>query len=159
MLDTTSTDVRAVPAVPSRQFIGNLAWIKGDGPGTDGTFSLIELLAPAGFETPWHVHAHQEYFYVIEGRIEAQVGEQRISLDAGDFAFGPRHVPHGFRVAGPGSARLLMMTNDGDFAEFIREASDPAPSDAQPEPAEPDIPRLATAAGRNGIELLGPLPF
>ena len=84
------------------------------------------------------------------------VGDARVVLKPGDFAFGPRGVPHGYRVAESGPARLLMMTGDRDFAEFVRELSEPAPSDTLPPPSEPDLERIVAAAARHGIEILGP---
>jgi mannose-6-phosphate isomerase-like protein (cupin superfamily) len=148
-----------VAAVPSRAFLSTLVWIKADGAATAGTQSLIEILAPAGWETPWHVHhTHDEYFYVLEGTIAAMVGDARVVLGPGDFAFGPRGVPHGYRVQGSAPARLLMITGDRDFAEFVRELSEPAPGDTLPPPSEPDVEKIVAAAARHGIELLGPWP-
>ena len=101
LMTAMNTDAAtAVAAVPPRAFLSTLVWIKADGAGTAGTQSLIEILAPAGWATPWHVHhTHDEYFYLLEGTITAQVGDARVVLKPGDFAFGPRGVPHGYRVA------------------------------------------------------------
>jgi mannose-6-phosphate isomerase-like protein (cupin superfamily) len=159
MTAVKTDDPAAAPAVPPREFLSTLVWIKADGAGTAGTQSLIEILAPAGWETPWHVHhTHDEYFYILEGAVTARVGDVRVALGPGDFAFGPRGVPHGYRVTGSGPARLLMMTGDRDFAEFVRELSDPAAGDTLPPPSEPDLERILAAAARHGIELLGPWP-
>jgi quercetin dioxygenase-like cupin family protein len=152
-------DAPDTPAVPPRTFLSTLVWIKADGAGTAGTQSLIEILAPAGWATPWHVHhTHDEYFYLLEGEITAVVGDARIVLRPGDYAFGPRGVPHGYRVAESGPARLLMMTGDRDFAEFVRELSEPSPCDTLPPPTEPDLERIVAAAARHGIEIFGPMP-
>jgi hypothetical protein len=51
-----------------------------------------------------------------------------------------------------------MMTGDRDFAEFVRELSDPAEGETLPPPSEPDIERIVAAAARHGIEILGPMP-
>jgi quercetin dioxygenase-like cupin family protein len=161
LMNTAMTDSAAVaPAVPPRDFLSTLVWIKGDGPSTAGTQSVIEILAPQGWATPWHNHhTHDEYFYILEGEVTAQVGEARIVLRPGDYAFGPRGVPHGYRVTGDGPARLLMMTGDRDFAEFVRDVSTPAESDTLPPPADHDFGRLTEVAARHGIEVYGPLHF
>jgi quercetin dioxygenase-like cupin family protein len=152
-------DATAVAAVEPREFLSTLVWIKADGPSTAGTQSLIEILAPAGWATPWHNHlTHDEYFYILEGEVTAQVGDVRVTLRPGDFAFGPRGVPHGYRVTGTGPARLLMITGDRDFAEFVREMSEPASDDSLPPPSEPDLEKVVAAAARHGIEILGPMP-
>lgn len=149
-----------VAAVPPREFLSTLVWIKADGLGTAGTQSLVEILAPAGWATPWHNHlTHDEYFYILEGEVTAQVGDTRVVLRPGDYAFGPRGVPHGYRVTGSGPARLLMMTGDRDFAEFVKEMSQPAAGNQLPAPSEPDIEKVVATAARYGMEILGPMPF
>jgi quercetin dioxygenase-like cupin family protein len=155
------TEVKADTAsdVPPRAFLSTLVWIKADGASTAGTQSLIEILAPAGWATPWHVHhTHDEYFYILEGEVAVQVGEARVTLKPGDYAFGPRGVPHGYRVQGPAPARLLMITGDRDFAEFVRDMSEPAAGDDLPPPSEPDLERVVATAARHGIEILGAMP-
>ena len=99
MTEVKADAATAVAAVPPREFLSTLVWIKADGAGTAGTQSLIEILAPAGWATPWHVHeTHDEYFYILEGEVTAQVGDARVVLRPGDYAFGPRGVAHGYRV-------------------------------------------------------------
>jgi quercetin dioxygenase-like cupin family protein len=161
LMNTAMTDnATAAPSVPPRDFLSTIVWIKGDGLSTAGTQSVIEILAPLGWATPWHVHhTHDEYFYILDGEVTAQVGEERIVLRAGDYAFGPRGVPHGYRVTGNGPARLLMMTGDRDFAEFVREISIPAASEDLPPPADHDFGRVTTLAARYGIEVFGPLHY
>jgi quercetin dioxygenase-like cupin family protein len=148
-----------VASVPPREFLSTLVWIKGDGLSTAGTQSVIEILAPAGWATPWHNHlTHDEYFYILEGEVTAQVGDTRVVLRPGDYAFGPRGVPHGYRVTGKGPARLLMITSDRDFAEFVREMSVPAAGNTLPTPSQPDLEKVVASAARHGIELLGEMP-
>ncbi len=159
MTPIKTDDATSVASVAPREFLSTLVWIKADGPATAGTQSLIEILAPAGWATPWHIHhTHDEYFYILEGEVAAQVGDTRVLLRPGDYAFGPRGVPHGYRVAGPGPARLLMMTGDRDFAEFVREISEPAAGNELPQPSEPDVARVVSTAARYGIEVFGPMP-
>jgi mannose-6-phosphate isomerase-like protein (cupin superfamily) len=38
-------------------------------------------------------------FYVLEGEFPIYVGDTRLSVPAGSFAFGPRGVPHTFIAA------------------------------------------------------------
>jgi hypothetical protein len=80
-------------------------------------------------------------------------GRRRL-LEAGDFAFGPRGIPHGFRIEGDSPARILLMTTGSDFADFIAETSVPS----HEPPAAPDMALLVAAAQRHNIAILGPLP-
>lgn len=147
-----------VATTPARAFLSALVWIKGTGAGTAGTMSMVEIKAPAGWESPWHVHhTHDEYFYILEGSVTAKVGDKVVVLRAGDFAFGPRAVPHGYRVSGDGPARLLMITGDRDFAEFVQEVSTPATGETLPQPFEGDLAAIAARAEARGMTILGDL--
>lgn len=146
---STNTDVE------ERRFLGLPTWIKAGRDLTGGQFSLIEQVIPAGFESPWHVHhSEDEAFYVLEGQMSVITEGASTLLQAGGFAFGPRGVPHGFRIEGEGPARILLMTTGSDFADFIAETS--VPSDTPP--TAPDMAFLVEAAARNKIAILGPLP-
>ncbi|MFD2252570.1 quercetin dioxygenase-like cupin family protein [Pseudochelatococcus lubricantis] len=141
--------------VEERRFLGLPTWIKAGRELTGGQFSLIEQIIPAGFESPWHMHhSEDESFYVIEGQMSVIMEGGRTLLQAGDFAFGPRGIPHGFRIEGEGPARILLMTTGSDFADFIAETS--VPSDTPP--AAPDMAFLVAAAERHNLAILGPLP-
>ncbi|MBZ9939383.1 cupin domain-containing protein [Mesorhizobium sp. BR1-1-16] len=137
------------------RFLGLPTWIKADRAKTGGSLSLVEQIIPPGFESPWHVHhSEDESFYVIDGTVTVIVGDTITTLQAGDFGFGPRGTPHGFRVEGSGPLRLLFLTTGGDFADFIAETS--VPKDATPVP--PDMAGFVAAAERHSISILGPLP-
>ncbi|MFT3989113.1 cupin domain-containing protein [Aestuariivirga sp.] len=141
--------------VEERRFLGLPTWIKGNREITGGHFSLIEQIIPAGFESPWHIHhSEDESFYVIEGQMSVIVDGNGKLLRAGDFAFGPRGIPHGFRIEGQGPAKILLMTTGSDFADFIAETSVPAGTP----PAAPDMALLMSAAERHNLAILGPLP-
>ncbi len=76
---------------------------------TGGAFGLIEHVIPAGDESPWHVHhAEDEAFYVVEGQMTFLCGEQRVQAGPGTFVYGPREIPHGFRVEGTQPATMLL---------------------------------------------------
>jgi quercetin dioxygenase-like cupin family protein len=149
--------VEATPA-SCRLFLSVPTWIRAGGAQTNGALSLIEQVIPAGLASPWHVHHNEdESFYVIEGKVTVVVADRAVTLGPGDYAFGPRGVPHGFRVDGTQAARMLLMTTGGTFAEFIREMSEPA--DATPsEPRDPDMPKFIAAAEKYGMSILGPMP-
>jgi len=90
------------------------------------------------------------------------VGEQMIRARPGSFLFGPKDVPHAFRVdSGPG--RLLFVFTPGGFEGLIREMGEAERSvTVPPQPEEPpdeaEMERLAAIGARYGAEMLGPLP-
>ena len=82
-------------------FLGMLQTVKIGKADTDGRHGILEILVPAGIGSPWHVHPEEdEWFYVLEGNLTFYVGDTRLDLTAGGFAFGPKNVPHTFIGAG-----------------------------------------------------------
>jgi hypothetical protein len=111
----------------------------------------------------YHVHHFEdEGFYILEGEMTFYIGDKTIKAQPGAFLFGPKDVPHGFRVDS-GPARLLFIFSPAGMEGFIRESSEPARSlsiPPQPEtpPDEAEMEQLAAIAARYGGEILGPLP-
>jgi quercetin dioxygenase-like cupin family protein len=144
-------------------WFGLLATIKATGEQTGGAYSLVEILAPDGYESVLHVHhLEDEGFYILEGEITLYVGEQKIKAPPGSFAFGPKDVPHAFRVDS-GPARLLFILSPAGMEGFIRESSEPArsltiPPAPEEEPDEAEMEQLTALAARYGGEILGPTP-
>jgi len=137
---------------------GMLETIKISRDDTAGQYGLIEILVPAGIGSPWHVHPDEdEWFFVLDGEVTFYVGDARLSLPAGSFAFGPKGVPHTF-FAEAGGARALVGLQPAMFEGFLREVGEPAPERVLPPPLEghPDMARLAPIAERNGFVILGP---
>jgi quercetin dioxygenase-like cupin family protein len=86
--------------------------------------AVIESRTTGG--APWHVHSHEdECFYVLEGRILVQSGEEVFEAGPRSFVFLPRGVPHYWDVLGEdgqtGEATLLMITVPAMLAEFLVE--------------------------------------
>ena len=127
---------------------------------TGGRYGLIEVLVPPGLGSPWHVHTDEdEWFYVLEGNLTVYVGDTRLDLAAGGFAFGPTGVPHTFIGAGSVPALVLVGLSPFQFEGFLREAGQPAPARVLPPPhagPPPDPVRMASIAKRHGVIVLGP---
>lgn len=145
--------------MPAIWFLGTLTSVKATGETTKGAFGLIEQLIPTGFASPYHVHhAEDEAFYVIEGDLTF-ISEGRASkAGPGAYIFGPRDVPHGFRVEGSAPARVLVLTVPAGFERFVVEMGEPATELVLPPPAPPDMAKLMTLAAKYHIDILGPLP-
>src|SRR5882762_9935951 len=74
-----------------------------------------DLGGPAGpprLIAPRHVHHHDdEAWYVLEGILRVQSGENEIEARAGSAVLVPRGTPHTYWNGGPGRLRyLLIMT-------------------------------------------------
>lgn len=137
---------------------GGLATIKADAASTDGRVFVTEQYAPRGAGSPLHIHRREdEWFYVLEGELTFWVGGRVITASAGAFVYGPRDVAHTFVVSSE-TARFLLVTEPGDFGEFMRAASQPAERlEIPPAPTEPpDLMALIQLAADHGIEIIGP---
>ena len=115
-------------------FFGGLTTIKADGAETGGRVTVTEQLMPRGSGSPLHVHHNEdEWFYVLDGEYTVYVGDERLSLTAGSFAFGPHGVPHTF-IAETEGATALIGFQPFLFEGFIREAGEPAAERVLPPP-------------------------
>jgi quercetin dioxygenase-like cupin family protein len=144
---------------PAYWFLNQLAIIKASGKQTANAFSLLEMVAPVGRGSPYHIHhADDETFYVLEGQIEFISGERRMIGGPGTSVFLPRNIPHGFRVLGTTPARFLVFNAPAGFNEFVMEAGEPAKSLTLPTPSAPDMGMLMSLTAKHKLEILGPLP-
>ena len=140
-------------------FLGTLSTTKATGEQTGGAFGLVEQLIPAGFATPYHVHhAEDEGFYLLEGDVTFICDGQELAARPGAYIFGPRGIPHGFRVEGSTPARMLFLASPSGFEQFVEEVGEPAKELTLPPPGPPDMEKLMILAEKHHIEILGPLP-
>jgi len=140
-------------------FLGAETWIKATGAQTGGALGLVDQILPAGFASPWHLHHNEdEAFYVAEGDMTFICGETRLAAGAGTWVWGPRGIPHGFRVEGSSPARLLLFATPAGFEQFVIDLGAPA-IDGVPAPdGPPDMEKLLAVAASYRVDILGPLP-
>jgi uncharacterized protein YjlB len=106
-----------------------------------------------------HVHRNEdETFYVIAGEITVLVGDERIDLAGGDYAFAPRGVPHAYIVRSP-DARMLTTISPGGLEELFIACGVPVTGNEPPAkevmpPPEELIPLFASY----GCDIVGPPP-
>jgi len=106
--------------------------VKAGGDETRGGFTLIEALAPSGFGTPLHIHHREEEgFYVLEGSMTVQCGDDRWVAEPESFVLLPRGVPHAYLV-NEGPCRMLQVTSPAQFEKFAEEVGRPAESATLP---------------------------
>lgn len=133
------------------EFIGVLGatvHIKATSEQTGGVFNLFEALCPPNFMTPLHIHYVEDVIiYVLDGQLTFFWGSEQQDAAAGSYFYQPRGTPHGFRVEGETSARILYMTVPAGLDRFLSEHQLLAP--------EVEIERHAA---QYKIEILEPLP-
>jgi quercetin dioxygenase-like cupin family protein len=139
----------------ARWWLGQLAEIKATAADTGGQMTIVEVTCAPGYEAPLHVHHREdEAFWILDGQVTLYVGEQTIEASAGDYAFGPRDIPHRFSV-GEAGCRMLFICTPGGFEGLVMDMSEPAPTRTLPPPAgPPDLEWVRAIAKRHGAELL-----
>jgi Cupin domain len=91
---------------------------------------------------------------VLDGHVKFICGDTWLNAGPGTWVYGPRNIPHGFKVVGSEPARMLLMCAPAGLEKFVLELC--APVDAVPAP--PDMAKLMEAASRFKVDILGPLP-
>jgi quercetin dioxygenase-like cupin family protein len=140
----------------ARWWFGALAVIKATAADTGGQMTIVEITEAPAAEAPLHVHHREdEGFWILEGDVTFEVGDITIKAHAGDYAFGPRDIPHRYRV-GDAGCRMLFICTPGGFEDLVIAMSEPAGSRTLPPPPdeEPDWERIAAIARAHGAELL-----
>ncbi len=84
------------------------------------------------------------------------MGGATFAATAGDFAFGPRDIPHRYQV-GDAGCRLLFILTPAGFEELVIDLSEPAKGRTLPPPpeGEPDVGEIQGVGKAYGIEMLG----
>lgn len=143
----------AVDEGEAYDFLSTLSIVKASAAATSNALSVVEIRLPAGFSPPPHIHHNEdEAFYLLSGRVTAQLGDQKIPAERGAFLWLPRNVLHGFVVSADGPCTILTITTPAGFDRFVSEVGTPTTSTEMPEPREPDVPRLVEVSARYGIE-------
>jgi mannose-6-phosphate isomerase-like protein (cupin superfamily) len=141
----------------ARWWFSSLAVIRATGADTGGLMTIVEVSEPAGHEAPLHVHHREdEAFYILEGSATIHVGDESFEVGPGDYAFGPREIPHRYSIGDEG-CRMLFICTPGGFENLVREMSVPAERRTLPPASdeEPEWQHIAAVAKANGCELLG----
>jgi mannose-6-phosphate isomerase-like protein (cupin superfamily) len=120
------------------------------GAESGGGFSLVEHpIPPRTLVAPLHLHEREdEYSYVLEGRMGAQLGDDVVFAEPGDLVFKPRNQWHTFWNAGDTPCRILEIISPAGFEHFFNELGEHiAAAQAVSVAALPDITALAARYG------------
>ena len=138
---------------------GDIYRVLASGDQTGGVYALSEIRVSPNNGPPPHVHSREdESFFVLEGEVTFQIGNETIVAKPGTFIQGPRGIPHFFRNNGRTAARMLAFVAPPGFERFINEFAQPVPSfDSPAIPVDQkEIEKIVAAAPKYGIEILPP---
>src|SRR3954468_8718901 len=136
--------------------VGDVYRFLATGEDTDGKYALWETVVPPGGGPPPHVHSREEEgFYILEGEITFQVGDERVVATAGAFANMPVGTPHSFKNESDRPARMLISVAPAGLEEMFFEFGVPLAEGATTAlpPTKDEIEKLLAIAPSYGIEI------
>jgi quercetin dioxygenase-like cupin family protein len=115
---------------------------------TGGKFTMFTDVIPPGGGPPPHTHLNEdEWFYVLEGRVEFLKNNAWTEVPVGTAVFVPKGVVHAFRNPGDKPLRMLLHTAPSGFETFFARCAEEF---AKPGP--PDMARIVAIAAEHGIQ-------
>ena len=106
-----------------------------------GEISVISSGSLPGFGgPPLHHHDFDETFYVIEGELTFQLGNELFTKKAGELAFAPRGVPHAYANLGDAPTRHLIVCTPAGFERYFARMAAERRGEEPPEWALQPIP-------------------
>ena len=117
---------------------------------SDGHVAVVDL--GGGGRPPLHRHDFDETFYLLEGELTFQLGDDVFTCRAGELAFAPRGVPHTYANLSGAPARVLLVITPAGFERYFdRIAARITGTEPPPEAAGP-IPEVVTVGPPLGGE-------
>jgi quercetin dioxygenase-like cupin family protein len=98
---------------------------------SDGHVAIVEL--GGGGRPRLHRHDFDETFYILEGELTFQLGDDMFTRSAGELAFAPRGVPHTYANLSGAPARALLVITPAGFERYF-DGIAARVSDTQPPP-------------------------
>ena len=117
---------------------------------TKGRLAVIENRVAADFAgPPLHVHPDfDEVFYVLEGELTFQLGDDVFTRQAGELAFAPRGVPHTYTNRSGAPARFVLVCTPAGFERYFARLAAQLGGAALPPEASGPIPEVRVVGPR-----------
>jgi len=162
----SSPEDQPVPdhATPERNLIldifGTLVTFQVRSTETDGAYSILEMVVPAGRTKPqMHVHAATETFQILEGEFEFRaIRDDHTDVfraASADIVHIPPNVPHCFRNVAKTASSMQVVIAPGLMEGYFLELGMPT-AEGVPVAREPDMKLVAAVGRKYGIELGDP---
>jgi quercetin dioxygenase-like cupin family protein len=110
---------------------GSTIELKVESSQSGGDYGAVLWKVRAGEEPPLHTHSREdELVFVVEGKLIARVGDNRVEVGPGAYAALPRGIPHTIEVVGD-QATLLVSFVPGGLERFLvpKDGKEPNPAD------------------------------
>jgi mannose-6-phosphate isomerase-like protein (cupin superfamily) len=99
---------------------------------------------------PLHHHDFDETFYIIEGELTFQLGDEIFTRGAGELAFAPRNIPHTYANRSGAPARLILICTPAGFERYFDKLHAQFTGTEPPATAAGPIPETTVVGPRIG---------
>ena len=136
--------------------VGDVYRFVATGDETGGCYAILEATVLPGGGPPPHIHRREEEtFYVIEGEITFQCGDEKNVCGPGTFVHVPIGNLHAFKNEGNQAAKMLIRFSPSGLEEMFFENGKELRFDELPEPSSSgEIEKLLASAVKYGIEYI-----
>ncbi len=99
----------------------------------DGRFDFMEATITYLQGPPLHLHHEQDdTFFVVEGTLKVQVGEELFDLHPGDLVCAPKGVSHTFANVTKEPVRVINIMTPGGFDRLLEDFASLPPGSPDP---------------------------
>jgi quercetin dioxygenase-like cupin family protein len=117
------------------------------GAETGGKYTIFTCLTPPGGGPPPHYHNHEdEWFFVLDGKVEFLIDGSWQEVPPGSLVYLPRGTIHTFRNCGDKPLKMLTQTAPSGFEIFFERCAEEF---AKPGP--PNMDRIIKISSEHGI--------
>jgi len=153
---TTRPLIRSSSEGPTIAVVGDVYRFLATSEDTNGKYAMWEAIVPPGGGPPPHVHSREEEgFYILEGEITFQIGDERVVATAGMFANMPVGTPHSFKNESTLPAKMLISVAPAGLEQMFFEVGVPVEQGATTAspPTKEEIEKLLAIAPKYGVEI------
>ena len=126
---------------------------------TGNAFAQFEVDDPRGSAPPLHIHHNEdETFYILEGQVTMFAGGEQVDLEAGDFFFGARGIPHAYLVRSERARMLVTISPSGSEQLFVSLGVPVTGAEPPTDTVMPPMPEMVRLFAQYGAEIVGPPP-
>ena len=93
---------------------GSLVWLASQKIGNAKGLTLGRVVIKAGTSNPKHSHPNcEEALYLLQGRLEHTIGDESVTLEAGDTIVLDAGIPHNAASIGDEDADMIVAYSSG----------------------------------------------
>lgn len=133
------------------EVLGTHVTVKVTADATDGAYEVVVVDSGPGGDAVPHRHPWQEFYFLLEGTVEVQVGARSHRFGPGGMVTIPPRALHAFNVLSQ-SARFLHVSAGHGATAMFRDYAERVPH----APTIDDLGAVLEIGSRHGIELALP---